>query len=130
MGFIGVASQTVGSKRLMRTGLRLQAVTATTDNKVCLTVPSLYIIASSPCISLLPLLSATPHVSYSSATVITHLSIALLQPSIVLPHEAPSRVIAVASVLQPYSPLIPRARARPLVDAPPFTSSTVDVLAS
>lgn len=47
---------------------------------------------------------------------------------VVLPHEAPSRVIALASVRQPYSPLIACAR---VADAPPFTScSTVYVVAS
>lgn len=51
---------------------------------------------------------------------------------VVLPHVAPllSRVIALASICQPYRPLLACARARSLGAAPPFTScSTVCVLA-
>ncbi|KAF2628242.1 hypothetical protein BU25DRAFT_42640 [Macroventuria anomochaeta] len=125
-GLVGFASQTAATKRLMMTGLRLQSGHGQEDNRALLTSPI--------CILLL-LPSLLPLASLEKAQLPSiHLPpppISSLHRLVVLPHEAPSRVLALASVLQPYRPLLARARARPLVTAPPFAlCSTVYVLAS
>lgn len=109
----------------MRTGLRLQSGHGhkTAQHSTAYT-PYLLLC----CSSLLFLPLSTPRQARLLFNIIL---IPSLQRVVVLPHEAPSRVIALASVRQPYSPLIACARVRPLVDAPPFTScSTVYVVAS
>lgn len=93
------------------------------DSTAQLIRPAFYIVIPLP--SFLPLL--TPRQARLPSI---HILISLLHRVVVLPHEAPSRVIALASVRQPYSPLIACARVRPLADAPPSTScSTVYVVA-
>jgi hypothetical protein len=109
----------------MRTGLRLQSGHG---HKTAHQQHSLHAL---PSILQFPPLSPAPLESTQARLPSIHILIASLHRVVVLPHEAPSRVIALASVRQPYGPLIACARVRPLADAPPFTScSTIYVDAS
>lgn len=110
--FVGVASlcpKQQFSKRLMRTGMRLQSGHS---QKTAHTRPTSTML-------LFPL-SSTPHDLPGRRDFSVYISTPLLHRVAVLPRKAPSRVIALASARQPYSPLIACARARPLADAPPF----------
>ncbi|KAF1925530.1 uncharacterized protein M421DRAFT_238227 [Didymella exigua CBS 183.55] len=101
----------------MRTGLRLQSGHSQKTAQHALPSTLLFL-----------LLSATPHDLVGKCDCSIHILVPSLHRVAVPPHEAPSRVIALASVRQPYSPLIACARARFLADTPPFTScSTVYV---
>lgn len=122
LGFIGVASQTAGSKRLMRDRVAPAERSRSRPRRQHTAYRAL-VAERSFSLSLLRLTSAR-QVRLPSV----HICAALLPCSAVLPHEAPSRVIALASVPQPYGPSSPAQERVPW--STPLPSRLLDCLFS